>query len=159
MNSQQLTRGLTLVELIVAMTLLVVTAVATLSFLPNILSTNRTAGAEQQVVGAAQRYLERVRTSWVPTSKASSTDISNHRNYFDANKLYIAGNTTQYDYNNSTILQAPSGFNCTSSISNVLSTTVNPITVIVKRVTYTCTPSSTLTKVGTLNFSLEVPRP
>ncbi|WP_034385477.1 prepilin-type N-terminal cleavage/methylation domain-containing protein [Deinococcus sp. YIM 77859] len=128
MNKRQ--QGLTLIEVLVAITIFAIVSVAVLAMFPTIFKLNSQTRADQAVTIGAKQYLEGIRSSF-------STTVS-----FDAAAT-------------ASLPAAPSGssvnsYSCERTVTNVQTSSTG--TVIIKRVTLTCTHTSQPTRTFILDF-------
>lgn len=108
------TRGLTLIEVLIAMSILSVIAAAIMAALPSLVTMNRASLDDVNVTVVAKTYLERVRDEW--TTQAA----------FDAGMLPA--------------VPTPPGRTCTASVTDPDAGAFTP--AIRKRVTFTCSATN-----------------
>ncbi|MBB5233828.1 PulJ/GspJ family protein [Deinococcus budaensis] len=126
----QAERGLTLIEVLVAIAMFAVVSVTVLAMFPTIFKLNSQTRADQAVTIGAKQYLESARPSFLtPTTFDAATTTS--------------------------LAAAPSGtsvnnYTCEREVANVQTTPAG--VVIIKRLTLRCTHTSQPTQTFTLDF-------
>ncbi len=132
-RTQQAQAGLTLIEVLIALAIFTVVAMAVLGVLPGLFRVNRSNQNDQAVTVAAKAFMETVRTTYsVQTT-------------FDAGTLPAAPDASLLG-----------GLTCTPTQTNPVTTWLTPAgTPQVRRVTLTCAGSGQ----PTYTFTLDVGRP
>lgn len=108
-------RGLTLIEVLVAIAIFAIVSVAVLAMFPTIFKLNSQVRSDQAVTIAAKQFMENTRTTYT--------------------------SNTSFQQGTDGLPAAPTpgnGYTCTRSASSQLNSTVTPSEVLIQRVTLLC---------------------
>ncbi|CAM3680817.1 hypothetical protein DESA109040_19735 [Deinococcus saxicola] len=131
--------GLTIIELLVAISIFLVIVTFVLAALPNLFQINRRTGTAQTVSIYATSVIEQTRRSWL-TKTAPVAPAT------DAYPLFTAGTLP------TTLPAAPAGLSCTAPAVSTQGTATPPGR---RRITVTCTP----TGFSAISYVAEIGRP
>lgn len=130
-------RGLTLIEVLVAIAIFTIVSVAISAMFPTIFKLNRQAGQDQAVTVAAKQVMEQVRVAYTDTTKDASGQTK-----FESGYLPPMPATTTVN-----------GYTCTgTSVDQPVVVGATSYTGMMRRITLSCTRSDDPTYTYTLDL-------